>query len=249
VSGSTGPASATASAGSIPPPTARALAYCEVDINVEPDLGFANAPRTINFGSTSNQILNCNGNISFGAGFGFTPSNSAGNSQFIFSGPIIGDNTLTQVLQGSGTNGVFGAGTNGDKNPRVQLGADGAIRFGLGSGAVDTAITRPAVSVIQMPGLRLGAGSLNVQTAGQGVKIAEGSNAKQGTIVLNGTTAVVVSNTSVTASSRIFMTHQSISGAPGVPYVSARTPGTSFSVTSAASTDLGTVAYEIFEPG
>ena len=92
-------------------------------------------------------------------------------------------------------------------------------------------------------------GNLDVATAGNGLMVAEGSNAKQGTAVLNGTTAVVVSNTSVTANSRIFLTHQAISGTPGVPYISARSAGTSFSLKSTASTDLGTVAYEMFEPG
>ena len=91
---------------------------------------------------------------------------------------------------------------------------------------------------------------LDVVQAGQGLAVAEGSNAKQGTATLNGTTAVVVSNTSVTANSRIMLTIQVPGGGTtGSPYVSARTAGTSFSVKSTGAGDTSTVAYEIFEPG
>ena len=86
-------------------------------------------------------------------------------------------------------------------------------------------------------------------TPGSGLQIKEGSNCKQGTATLNGTTAVVVSNTSVTASSRIFLTINTPGGTPGSPYVSARSAGTSFSIKSTGASDTSTVAYEIFEPG
>jgi hypothetical protein len=90
--------------------------------------------------------------------------------------------------------------------------------------------------------------SIDINTAGQGLKVAEGSNAKQGTAVLvAGTTTVA--NTSVTASSRIFLTTQSHGGTIGMQYVSARTAGTSFVITSTSAADTSTVAYEIFEPG
>ncbi len=91
--------------------------------------------------------------------------------------------------------------------------------------------------------------SPDVASAGQGMKVAEGSNAKQGTAVLNGTTAVVLANTSVTASSRIFLTINVPGGTPGSPYVSALSAGASFSITSTGASDSSAVAYEIFEPG
>jgi hypothetical protein len=99
-------------------------------------------------------------------------------------------------------------------------------------------------------GYNLGAdfGSVDVSVAGGGVKVAEGSNAKQGTAALVSGT-VTVANTSVTASSRIFLTVNSPSGTVGVPYVSARTPETSFTISSSSAADDSVVAYEIFEPG
>lgn len=91
---------------------------------------------------------------------------------------------------------------------------------------------------------------LSVDTAGKGLQVAEGANAKQGTAVLAGGTAVVA-NTSVTAASRIFLTCQAL-GTVAVPSgygISARIPGVSFTILASAPTDTSTIAYEIFEPG
>lgn len=96
----------------------------------------------------------------------------------------------------------------------------------------------------------LGAGSFpgNVlaNTAGNGFRAKEGSNAKQGIATLSSGT-IVVSNTSVTANSRIFLTPQD-NNTVGSLRVSARTVSTSFTITSSSNTDSGVVAYEIFEP-
>jgi len=83
--------------------------------------------------------------------------------------------------------------------------------------------------------------------AGAGLRVVEGSNAKQGVATLVSGT-VVVPNTSITASSRIMLTAQD-NNSVGSLRVSARTPGTSFTITSNNGTDSGVVAYEIFEPG
>lgn len=90
-------------------------------------------------------------------------------------------------------------------------------------------------------------GNFGLQTVGTGFRVKEGSNAKQGTAVLSGGTATV-SNTSVTANSRIFLTSQVDGGTPGFLRVSARSAGTSFTITSSSGTDTSTVAYIIFEP-
>lgn len=91
-----------------------------------------------------------------------------------------------------------------------------------------------------------GSGNLSVGTAGSGLRVKEGSNAKQGTATLTGGT-VTVANTSVTASSRIFLTAQD-NNSTGALRVSARTAGTSFTITSSNAGDSGVVAYQIFEP-
>jgi hypothetical protein len=93
-------------------------------------------------------------------------------------------------------------------------------------------------------------GYIDVSTVGQGLRVAEGSNAKQGTATLAAGT-VTVANTSVTATSRIFLTNQSLGtvGNPQALAITARTAGTSFTITSASTSDTSVIAYEIFEVG
>lgn len=90
-------------------------------------------------------------------------------------------------------------------------------------------------------------GNFLVQTAGTGLRVKEGGNAKQGASVLVAG-SVVVANTSVTANSRILLTSNVDGGTPGFLRISARTNGTSFTITSSSGTDTSTVAWQIFEP-
>jgi hypothetical protein len=87
------------------------IEYAELDINVEPDGGLANAPMTINYEpnppGTVNLIRSCSGNISFGPSGLFTPSNATSpDTQFAFQGPVIGDPVL-QAAPPSGISGTF----------------------------------------------------------------------------------------------------------------------------------------------
>jgi hypothetical protein len=86
-----------------------------------------------------------------------------------------------------------------------------------------------------------------IATAGRGHRIAEGANAKMGVSTLAAGT-VTVANTSVTATSRIFLTCQTPGGTPGFLRVSARTAGTSFTILSSSGTDTSVVAWMIVEP-
>lgn len=86
-----------------------------------------------------------------------------------------------------------------------------------------------------------------VQPAGLLVK--EGTNAKMGVTAAMTAGAITVANTSVTATSRIFLTAQTTGGTPGALRVSARTAGTSFTITSTSTTDTSTVAWLIAENG
>ena len=92
---------------------------------------------------------------------------------------------------------------------------------------------------------------------GAGIRVSEGANAKQGTATLILGT-VTVANTSVTATSRIFLTRQVLnaSTAMGELAVSSRVPGTSFTITSYTAgavttlvTDLSTVCWLMNEVG
>jgi hypothetical protein len=88
----------------------------------------------------------------------------------------------------------------------------------------------------------------NIRISGvNGLRITEGSNATMGVATLSGGT-IPVSTTKVTANSNIFLTDQTSSGTPGTPYVSARNPGTNFTIKSTSGTDGSTVAWWIVEP-
>lgn len=90
-------------------------------------------------------------------------------------------------------------------------------------------------------------GNIKISTAGSGLLVKEGSNARMGVVTLVAGTATV-SNTSVTATSRIFLTSQVDGGTPGFVRVSARTAATSFTITSSNAADTSDIAWLIVEP-
>ncbi|GAA5200200.1 hypothetical protein GCM10023322_77540 [Rugosimonospora acidiphila] len=131
----------------------------------------------------------------------------------------------------------------GDTSSRVVFSAAGSLSLGPGNATTDATWGRLAKAQIGSADSDIVAG-----LAGKGLRVKEGTNAKMGTLTLNGTTAVTVATTAVTASSRIFLTVQTPGGTPaGVAYVSARTAGKSFSVKGAAN-DKSVVAWLIIEP-
>lgn len=116
-----------------------------------------------------------------------------------------------------------------------------------GTSALTGAVTASA-GITSTGDITANAGNFVVNTAGKGLKVKEGSNATMGTLTLTGVTPVVVSTTAVTASSRIFMTTQSANGGTiGLYGISARSAGTSFSVTGVAL-DTSIVAWMLVEP-
>ncbi len=82
---------------------------------------------------------------------------------------------------------------------------------------------------------------------GASLNIKEGTNAVMGIVTL-ATGAATVSTTAVTGVSRIFLCSQLDGGIVGFQRVSARTAGTSFTITSSSAADTSTVAWIIVEP-
>lgn len=145
---------------------------------------------------------------------------------------------------------------------RIVRQANGVLDFGFNSGGTWFERVRLDIqnyklifgsdsTIRRIAAARLGVveSDLEIELAGKGLRVKEGSNAKQGTATLVAGT-VTVSNTSVTATSRIFLTVQSLGtvAAPKAIAVTARTAATSFTITSADATDTSVVAWEIFEP-
>jgi hypothetical protein len=92
------------------------------------------------------------------------------------------------------------------------------------------------------------AGSLTLGSAGGGLAVKEGANARSGVVTLVAG-AAVVANTSVTATTRIQLTAQSLGTvtAPKALAVTARTAATSFTITSADATDTSVVHWFMTE--
>lgn len=124
---------------------------------------------------------------------------------------------------------------------------NGTLALNTSAGELYMRIGGAWVTIDSTPGAFTAGGNVIVSTAGSGLRVAEGANAKMGTSVLVGGT-VVVANTSVTANSRIFVTSQVDGGTPGFLRVSARTAATSFTITSSSGTDTSTVAWMLVEP-
>ncbi|WP_306317224.1 MULTISPECIES: right-handed parallel beta-helix repeat-containing protein [unclassified Streptomyces] len=102
-------------------------------------------------------------------------------------------------------------------------------------------------SSIEAAGHLISSGNLSLLAPGSGINIAEGANARLGVATLAAGTRVV-NTTAVTAGSRIFLTCQTPGGTPGWLRVSARTAGTSFTITSSSGSDTSVVAWMIVQP-
>jgi hypothetical protein len=178
------------------------------------------------------------GSIAYYTGVAFNASSGT-------SVAVTGGSTGQRLFGTTGfdaTSIAHGVGVIGQSFDSYRQTCDGAMNFGPGTGSRDTNWSRQGAAVIGSTNSDIATG-----LAGKGFRTKEGSNAKQGTAVLAAGT-VTVANTSVTANSRIFLTIQTPGGTVGSVYVSARTAGTSFTITSTSNTDTSTVAYEIFEP-
>lgn len=92
-------------------------------------------------------------------------------------------------------------------------------------------------------------GNLSISTAGKGLKVKEGTNARMGVATLVAGT-VTVNTTAVSATSRIFLTGQNTAGVAlhGELTVSARVAGTSFTILSVNGGDVRQVAWLIVDP-
>jgi hypothetical protein len=92
--------------------------------------------------------------------------------------------------------------------------------------------------------------SVLLTSTGTGLSLNEaGSGPKQGTGTLVAGTKGIT-NSGITASSRIFLTTQTgtPAGSIGALYIAGKSVGNSFTVASSAAADASTFAFEIFEP-
>lgn len=166
---------------------------------------------------------------------------------------LVGNNGATEAVTVL-NNGNVGIGTTTGINSKLTFAAAttaaGGILFGT-----DTNLYRSAADTLKtddsliVTGNTTTSGDVVLNTVGKGLQVKEGSNARMGVGTLVAGT-VTINNTSVTANTRIFLTVQSLGTvAVATPIaVTARTAGTSFTVTSSDGTDTSTFAYLLVEP-
>lgn len=146
------------------------------------------------------------------------------------------------VKPASPTDVIFSSRNGAETISRFTVDGLGTHQWSSGAASADVSVSRTAANQ-----LSVALSDLRISTAGRGLMVAEGSNAKMGTATLVAGT-VTVATTAVTANSRIFLTNQSQGGTAGFLRVSARTGGTSFAVTSSSGSDTSTFAWMLVEP-
>lgn len=207
-------------------------------------------------GETGSVFVGAGGAKLIGDAFGITEI-QAGidgvNGAELFLTTQAGDigGAISVLAGGSSDNGQDAPIVNVQAGEHVGSGKGGIVTIKAGNSAsgdggdieiyAGTGSTNGAIKVIQ--------GDLQIFTAGKGLAIQEGANARMGIATLTAGT-LTVNTTSVTADSRIFLTQQNISGVSVATAVavSARSAGVSFTISSANVLDTSDVAWCIIEP-
>lgn len=146
------------------------------------------------------------------------------------------------------TGKAFFLGVPGETADRLACYSDGKLGMGGGTTGRDIFLFRQAanamgVAVDPHSLTNLGA-SFNIYGT---LKIKEGTNAAMGVATLVAGT-VTVNTTKVTANSRIFLQAQDAPSGPHALHITARTAGTSFTITSSSGADTSAIAWMIVEP-
>jgi hypothetical protein len=183
-------------------------------------------------------------------------SNSATQdlSQLV-TGLLIADNqyyksTASSILIAVGSQTTFNKPLMRD--PYISLSAGLTLGNALdpyGNKAADAGAPLPVINEDGPLGpITLSNADWSVKTISKGLRVAEGTNGRQGLSASMVAGAVTVTTTAVTANSRILVARQPGGTNPGAHYVSAVTPGTSFVITSTNVLDTGKSAYLVLEP-
>ena len=192
-------------------------------------------------GTATINVVGCNfhrdGNNTSGTWAGLAISQTAAGNlhmQVIARGIMV---TATTAAHGVGPD--YGLLLNGTG---VNLDIDGARLIG-NTGAVS--LTGVPARLQVGPGMSYATGDSSSPTT------VAPANWKSGTATLaTGTPSnVTVTNSAVTAVSRIWLTVLTPGGTVGAPYVSAITAGTSFVIHSTSNADTSVIAYRMDEPG
>ncbi len=201
--------------------------------------GDISASRTFDVGAGTGITVNANDvAVTLSAAFAWTGDHTFTNASGVH---------LVQPTAASGAD-LFLDGRSGGIN-RVRFTTDGGattseLRFRDNTAGSDRLNLASTLATFTTP-LSV-TGNLTLSTAGNKLLVKEGSNAAMGNSTLVAGT-VTVSNTLVTASSRIFLSRATTGGTVGhLSYT--RVASTSFTINSSSATDTSTIDWLIVEP-
>ena len=203
----------------------------------------------------NSMLLNKNGSTSVAIGGNALYNNTQSNSNVAIGGNALYNNTQYQNV-GIGNNALSST-TSGHNNTAIGYDAgnnalqkiDAVNSTAIGNGAFTTKSNQmvfgnSSVTETVINGLTIHNSNVSLSVAGNGLVIKEGTNARLGTATLTAGT-VTISNTSVTANSRIFLQGNGNTNAGFLTPVI--TAGVGFTVTSSSGTDARTFSYFIVE--
>jgi len=153
-----------------------------------------------------------------------------------------GSTAIIAVKASATSDAVFTTRAGASADSYFYMDALGDHWWGNGTATQEIQLGRTANNA-----LSLQTADFLIATAGRGLRIKEGSNAKMGSGTLVGGT-LTVNTTAVTANSRIFAFCNSPGGTPGFLRCSARVAGTSFTILSSSGTDTSTFSWILIEP-
>jgi len=187
--------------------------------------------------ATARFQMNADGGHNWGLGVSTTDTNLYRGG----TGILQTDSQFEVNAVSAGTTAI-GIQVSGDTFDRHRTTADGTTTIGTGALARDVTFGRTAANQFGLTTT-----DLAIVTAGRGLKVAEGSNAKMGITGAMTAGTITVATSAVNANSRIFLTAQNTGGTAGALRVSTITAGTSFVITSTSGTDTSTVAWFIVD--
>ncbi len=217
----------------IPNPTIATVSNSDGTLTISPTTGSVVASLALGHANTwtGAQNFNNTGTLISGLGVGATASNQAGVL-------VVDGNFIGSIVN---KNGTYTAKLLADSNPAYSFIAD--QNTGLNSGGADI------LNLVTGGTTRLQAmANGNIKIA-SGLNVVESGSAPTMGIATLSSGTNTVSTTAVTANSRIFL---SIDGGTltniGTTYISARTAGTSFTISSSNVLDASNVAWILIEP-
>lgn len=225
-----------------------------------PSTNAAIPPAIMCHGATNLTIVGNTVRDAFDHGIAIYPSSANRTSAWLKDLTIVGNTIRAHDNLGGSKSGVFLYGpvdpgslanvtveANTIENFDHGVDARGVTNLLIGGNNVNGATTNYFVDAWSLAHESLSVVVAPIWT--EGLRVRDGANNRQGLATLTGGT-VTVSNTAVTANSRLYLTRQpGGSGTAGALGVTTITPGTSFVITSTSGTDAGIVAWLIVEAG